>query len=155
MARSFSRRNYAPVFRPKARALSAPKPSSPPTQIGARDLNKGRARPPGAPIKIDNYPAAHLVATYELRKSFAISQPALGASSPQIDLTRRDERRDDCANLGGILMRKKRIKISGAGAVVALLAVGVAIVVVLIIVDVTRKPPAAPPDTCSLVHHII
>src|SRR5437879_1823205 len=52
-------------------------------------------------------------------------------------------------------MRKKRISFSGAGAVVALLAIGVAIVVVLIIVDVTRKPPAAPPDTCSLVHHII
>jgi len=53
-------------------------------------------------------------------------------------------------------MRKKRISFSGAGAVVALLAIGVAIVVVLIIVDVTRKPPpATPQETCTLVRHIV
>jgi hypothetical protein len=52
-------------------------------------------------------------------------------------------------------MRNKRISISGSSAVVALIAVVVAIVIVLVIIDATKKPPATPQETCTLVHHIV
>jgi hypothetical protein len=52
-------------------------------------------------------------------------------------------------------MRNARSNTSGIGAVATLIAVAIAVVVVLAIIDATSKPPPAPADTCSLVHHII
>jgi len=52
-------------------------------------------------------------------------------------------------------MRKKRISISGIGAVAVVGCIVIVAIIVLIIVDASSKPPPAPQETCTLVHHIV
>jgi hypothetical protein len=52
-------------------------------------------------------------------------------------------------------MRKKRISISGIGPLPVVVVIVIIAVIVVIIIDATRTPPAAPPETCTLVRHIV